>query len=217
MSQQSEVKMSGPQATRGVLLLADISGYTGFLQAVANAHGAEMATMTELPAAYPLMTTLLDGIVTRLVPPFRLSKLEGDAVFAYAPDESFEFRGDSVVDVMRQCYTAFQERRDEAVRLMFCDCAACHGLQSLDLKFVLHWGTYVVQSIAGHEELLGPDVTMAHKLLKNNVSGVVGCSAYVLVTQPATEQLEVPRHESVTHTETFPHYPPMESNIFAFS
>lgn len=214
MSQQSDVKMSGPRATSGVLLLADISGYTGFLQAVASAHGAEMATMTELPAAYPLMTTLLDGIVTRLVPPFRLSKLEGDAVFAYAPDDAFEHRGDSVVNVMRGCYAAFQERRDEAVRVMFCDCAACHGLQSLELKFVVHWGNYVVQAIAGHEELLGPDVTMAHKLLKNNVSGVVGCSAYVLVTQSAAQQLEVPSQDSVAHTETFPHYPPIEANIF---
>jgi hypothetical protein len=160
------------------------------------------------------MTTLLDGIVTRLVPPFRLSKLEGDAVFAYAPDDAFEYRGDSVVDVMRGCYTAFQESRDEAVKLMFCDCNACHGLGSLELKFVLHWGNYVVQAIAGHEELLGPDVTMAHKLLKNNVSGVVGCSAYVLITQSATQQLEVPREESVAHTETFDHYPPIEANIF---
>jgi len=217
VSQQSDVKMSGPRATRGVLLLADISGYTGFLQAVATAHGAEMATMTELPAAYPLMTTLLDGIVTQLVPPFRLSKLEGDAVFAYAPEDAFEHRGDSVVEVMRGCYTAFQERRDEAVRLMFCDCAACHGLQSLELKFVLHWGNYVVQAIAGHEELLGPDVTMAHKLLKNNVSGVVGCSAYVLVTESATQQLEVPRQDSVAHTETFDHYPTIEANIFTLS
>ncbi|HUQ64375.1 MAG TPA: DUF2652 domain-containing protein [Acidimicrobiales bacterium] len=209
--------MSGPRATSGVLLLADISGYTGFLQAVATAHGAEMATMPELPAAYPLMTTLLDGIVTRLVPPFRLSKLEGDAVFAYAPDDDFEYRGDSVVEVMRQCYSAFQERRDEAVKLMFCDCAACHGLQSLELKFVLHWGNYVVQAIAGHEELLGPDVTMAHKLLKNNVSGVVGCSAYVLVTQSATQQLQVPQQDSVAHTETFAHYSPIEANIFTLS
>lgn len=60
------------RGTRGALLLADVSGYTGFLQAVAGAHGEEMATMQELPAAYPLMTSLLNGIVTRLVPPFRL-------------------------------------------------------------------------------------------------------------------------------------------------
>jgi hypothetical protein len=206
--------MTAARGTRGVLLLADISGYTGFLQAVARAHGEEMATMPELPAAYPLITSLLDGIVSRLVPPFRLSKLEGDAVFTYAPEDDFGSRGGSVVECMQACYDDFQERRDEAVRLMFCDCSACEGLHTLELKFVLHWGNYVVQSIAGHDELLGPDVTMAHLLLKNNVSNVVGRSAYALLTQSAAQQLEVPLNESTAHTEQFAHYPPIETRIF---
>lgn len=212
---ESPAKISAPRGTRGVLLLADISGYTAFLQAVANTHGAEMATMPELPAAYPLMTSLLDGIVARLVPPFSLSKLEGDAVFAYAAGDTFDSRGDSVVGALEACYADFRGRRDEAVKLMFCDCAACKGLNTLELKFVVHWGTYVVQSIAGHQELMGPDVVMAHRLLKNNVSSVVGCSAYVLVTDTAAQQLEVPVGGSTAHTETFPHYPPIETHVFA--
>lgn len=214
MSQQPQMKMSESRGTRGALLLADISGYTGFLQSVAAAHGAEMATMTELPAAYPLITSLLDGIVSGLVPPFHLSKLEGDAVFAYAPGESYDSRGEAVVDTMRQCYAAYQERRNEAERLMFCDCQACEGLHSLELKFVLHWGNYVVQAIAGHEELLGPDVTMAHLLLKNNVASVVGRAAYALLTQAAAKELDVPTDDSAPHTEEFPHYPPIETYIY---
>ena len=212
--QQPQMKMSESRGTRGALLLADISGYTGFLQAVAGAHGAEMATMPELPAAYPLITSLLDGIVSGLVPPFRLSKLEGDAVFAYSPVDAYDDRGDSVVDTLRRCYAAYQERRDEAVRLMFCDCQACEGLNTLELKFVLHWGNYVVQAIAGHDELLGPDVTMAHLLLKNNVSSVVGVSAYALLTQAATNELDVPTEASTPHTEQFPHYPVIDTYIY---
>lgn len=214
MSQQSQPNTIGSRGTRGVLLLADISGYTGFLQAVANAHGAEMATMPELPAAYPLITSLLDGIVTKLVPPFHLSKLEGDAVFAYSPDDTFDSRGGSVVGTLKDCYTDFRDRRDEAVRLMFCDCSACEGLNTLELKFVVHWGNYVVQSIAGHQELLGPDVTMAHLLLKNNVSDVVGCSAYAMVTKTAAQQLDVPVTDSTAHTESFAHYPPIDTHVF---
>ncbi|MDQ4081445.1 MAG: hypothetical protein M3123_00925, partial [Actinomycetota bacterium] len=71
---------SGAQC--GALLLADISGYTGFLQGVAGAHAADMAAGRFVPKAYPLLTSLLDGIVERIAPPFALSKLEGDAVFA---------------------------------------------------------------------------------------------------------------------------------------
>jgi hypothetical protein len=47
------------------------------------------------------------------------------------------------------------------------------GLQISDL----HHGNYVLQSIAGHQEILGPDVTVAHLLLKNHVREVVGRSA----------------------------------------
>lgn len=207
--------MTAARGTRGVLLLADISGYTGFLQAVANAHGEEMAAMTELPAAYPLITSLLDGIVTQLVPPFHLGKLEGDAVFAYAPEDDFDHRGAEILECMRRCYAAFRDRRDEAHTLMFCHCSACGGLDKLELKFVLHWGTYVVQSIAGNQELLGPDVTMAHLLLKNNVADVIGRSAYALLTQPAVTRLDVPVDEAAPHTEQFDHYLPVDGHVFA--
>lgn len=206
--------MDGSGGTQGVLLLADISGYTRFLQAVAAAHGEEMATMPELPVAYPLITSLLNGIVERVVPPFRLAKLEGDAVFAYAPDDTFEHRGSSVVDCIRNCYADFRQRRDEAVDLMFCNCSACERLRDLELKFVLHWGNYAVQSIAGHSELMGPDVTMAHKLLKKNVSDVVGRSAYGLLTEPAARRLETPVEDSAIRTEHFEHYTPIQVHIF---
>ncbi len=202
------------RGTCGALLLADISGYTAFLQAVAGAHGEQMATMTELPAAYPLMTSLLNGIVTKLVPPFRLAKLEGDAVFAYGPEDTFDYRGDAVVECMRNCYDDYRRRRDEAVRLMFCDCVACERLGDLELKFVMHWGSYAVQSIAGNEELLGPDVTMAHLLLKNNVSNAVGGAAYGLLTQSAAERLDVPLDQAARHSESIAHYPPIETYVF---
>jgi hypothetical protein len=78
---------------RGTLLLADISGYTAFLQAVAGAHASDMAAGSFVPKAYPLLTSLLDGIVEQIVPPFILSKLEGDAVFAFAPQGELGVRG----------------------------------------------------------------------------------------------------------------------------
>jgi len=199
---------------RGVFLLADISGYTAFLQAVANAHGEQMAAMQEVPAAYPLMTSLLDGIVERLVPPFRLCKLEGDAVFAYTSDDGFELRDGSVLACMKHCYAAYRERRDKTENLMLCDCQACSLLHKLDLKFVLHHGNCVVQSIAGHEEIVGPDVTMAHLLLKNTVTNRIGRAPYALLTESATQYLEISLEGSVPHTEHYEHYPPIQSYVF---
>lgn len=98
---------------------------------------------------------------------------------------------------------------------MFCDCVACERLHELELKFVLHWGNYVVQPIAGQDELMGPDVTMAHMLLKNEVSNLLGHSAYVLVTDSAAQRFEIPLHESTPHTEHFDHYPPIATHVVA--
>jgi hypothetical protein len=204
----------GSSATSGLLVLADISGYTGFLRAVGDAHEAEMAAMPEPPAAYPLMTSLLDGIVDRLTPPFRLSKLEGDAVFAYAPDDEFGLQGDAVLDCMRKCYASYRERRDQTENLMLCTCNACSLVHTLELKFVLHRGGYIVQSIAGHDELLGPDVTMAHLLLKNTVTDAIGRVPYALVTDRAAEHLEIPLGGSLPLAEHYEHYPPIQCNVF---
>lgn len=202
-----------PSGTRGALLLADISGYTSFLQSVAAAHGEEMASMPELPAAYPLMTSLLDGIVGGLVPPFRFAKLEGDAVFAYGPHDALDVRGASLMTCLTDCYADFQQRRNEATNLMFCDCSACEILHELELKFVLHWGNYALQSIAGQSELLGPDVTMAHLLMKNNVAASVGRSAYALVTDAAAKELGISLDDATTHTEHYSHYQPIEAKV----
>jgi len=144
---------------RGTLLLADISGYTAFLQAVGEAHAADMAEGPFVPEAYPLLTSLLDGVVESIAPPFVLSKLEGDAVFAFGPDGQLSVRGQSVVDCLTACYGTYRTRLDEARELMICDCNACVSINGLELKFVLHHGAYIMQSVAGHRELFGPDAT----------------------------------------------------------
>ena len=87
---------NAPTAVSGPLVLADISGYTAFLQSVATAHADDAFADGAVPEAYGILTRLLDGIVSGLVPPFTLSKLEGDAVFAFATDLDV-VRGDDVL------------------------------------------------------------------------------------------------------------------------
>jgi len=200
-------------AGRGTLLLADISGYTAFLQAVAGAHAADMAAGRFVPKAYPLLTSLLDGIVGRIAPPFTLSKLEGDAVFAFAAEGELGVRGQSVVDCLTACYEAYRARLDAARQVMACTCDACASIGGLELKFVLHHGEYVLQSIAGHQELLGPDVTISHLLLKNHVADLIGRSAYALVTESAAAHLDVPLERAVPITEQYEHYAPVRASV----
>ena len=52
-----------PSAASGQLLLADISGYTSFLQSVALAHKDDAFADGAVPPAYAVLSNLLDGIV----------------------------------------------------------------------------------------------------------------------------------------------------------
>jgi hypothetical protein len=202
---------SGP--VQGTLLLADISGYTAFLRAVAEAHAADMAAGTFVPKAYPLLASLLDGIVERITPPFEISKLEGDAVFGFAGDQELRLRGPSFLACLASCYEAYRARVEEARDLMTCTCDACSTIGGLELKFVLHHGAYILQSIAGHEELLGPDVTVTHLLMKNHVTDHIGRSPYVLLTEAAAAHLEVPLEHAVTIDESYDHYAPIRAHV----
>jgi hypothetical protein len=177
------------------MLLADISGYTAFMRAVAQAHAADMAAGTFVPEAYPLLGSLLDGIIERV-----------DAVFAFAPEDQLQLRGQSILDCLAACYEAYRARLDAARDLMTCNCDACSSIAGLDLKFVLHHGEYVLQSIGGHQELLGPDVTVAHLLMKNHVSDHIGRSAYALLTESAAVHLEVPLAHVLPIDERYEHY-----------
>ena len=87
-----------------------------------------------------MMSSLLDGIVARLVPPFTLSKLEGDAVFAYATNADALPRGADLLACIEACYAEFQARLGAAHEVWTCRCGACLRIDTLDLKFILHAG-----------------------------------------------------------------------------
>jgi hypothetical protein len=204
---------TGPDS--GPLLLADISGYTGFLQAVAEAHRNDAFAGGRVPDAYALVSSLLDGIIERVAPPFTISKIEGDAVFAFARGNDEVPRGARMLACMEECYASFRERLASAERIWSCRCAACAEVTRLDLKFVLHAGGYVVQAIGGGAELIGPEVVMAHRLLKNHAAEMIGHSAYALITEAAATVLDVPPAGARPLTETYEHYVPIAARVYA--
>ena len=208
----SPVPAHGQRARRATLVLADISGYTGFLSAVGSAHSLQMES-GQTPPAYPLMTTLLDSIVGSLTPPFVLAKLEGDAVFAYADDEALAIRGDGVKACLQACYANFREHLTKTENALTCTCDACSSGARLDLKFILHHGSYIAQTIAGSTELLGPDVTTAHRMLKNDVVATTGWPAYALLSPAAVDFLEVSGDDGVQLDLEYEHVSPMRALV----
>lgn len=206
---------SMPSAASGPLLLADISGYTAFLRSVAVAHRDDSFADGAVPDAYAMMSDLLAGIVGRVVPPFTLSKLEGDAVFAYAVDAAQVPRGAAMLGCLTACYRDFQRRLDMAHGIWTCRCDACSRIDRLDLKFILHAGPFVIQSIADRQELVGPEVVMAHRLLKTEAAALVGHGAYALITEVAAARFGVPTDGTFSLVETYEHYPPIRAHVYA--
>ncbi len=205
---------AGIATKQGLLLLADISGYTAFLQAVSAAHGEEMAQTGVVPEAYPLMATLLDGIIDRLVPPLTLSKTEGDAVFVFAATEELPLHGRALLDCIEDCYRAFRDRVAEMEAATTCFCTACALGTGLDLKFILHAGSYVTHPIGGRQELLGPDVNAVHRLLKNHAAEAIGSRPYALFSAVAAAQFAVPTEAAALVTETYEHLAPIDCYVF---
>jgi hypothetical protein len=187
----------------GFLLLADISGYTAFLKLVTASHPEMTRPGGEVPPAYPVMSSLLDVVVEKIAPTFLLAEIEGDAVFAYSLGDRLAGEAAKLLRLIRSTYAAFRARVDEVMILHKHDCQACMIFPSLELKFVVHHGTLVVQGIAGRERLLGPEVNVAHRLLKNSVTEKTGRRGYIFVTEAAVEKLELTAETGVTHEERY--------------
>lgn len=177
---------------KGYLVLADISGYTAYL------------ARTELDHAHEILSDLLDLIVDRFKPLLALSKLEGDAVFAYLPETKLS-RGETLLELIEATYVTFRDRVASIQKRTTCECEACRALPSLDLKFFLHYGSYIFQRVAGNLELVGPDVILIHRLMKNHLEETTGWRAYAMTTQACLEQLGVSSDDMHHHTETYEH------------
>ncbi|HET9259660.1 MAG TPA: DUF2652 domain-containing protein [Acidimicrobiia bacterium] len=174
----------------GGILLADVSGYTRFLDDVQIAHRDDAFADGRVPPAYSMMAGLLEGIAGTVDPPFTVVKFEGDAVFAIAADADMP-RGDAMVDWVKRCYVEFADRRTAAGEIWTCTCDACSRSASLDLKFIFHHGEFFVQQVAAHTDALGPEINVAHRLLKNGAAALLGVLGYALFTDEMIHALDI--------------------------
>ncbi len=171
------------------LTLADISGYTRYLAGV------------ELDHAQDILADLLGTVVDAFRPTFTLSKLEGDAVFLYRFDEAVD--GSVLLDVIEGAYFAFQRRLVSIRQASLCECQACVMIGELNLKVVAHYGEVVEQTMVGVTELVGSDVVVVHRMLKNEVS----IPAYAFITDRCIElsSLDPEALGMARHTESYQH------------
>lgn len=164
----SQLQTKGEQS-RSYFVIVDISGYTAYL---AN---------NELEHAGGILAEITELLIDKLSAPFQFVELEGDAVFVHAPEREVE-DPEHLVEIVEACYAAFLLLREQMVANTSCTCAACRAIKDLDLKCVAHFGPYAPQDTPRGTKLVGPDVILVHRLLKNSVIDSTGIAAYALVT-----------------------------------
>ncbi len=166
--------MASNRSESGFVVLADISGFTAFVTATELEHGAEVTGV------------LLGGVMEALAPPLEIQELEGDAVFALAPDDAEE-ADRPLLEAFGRAFAAFSERQREISLDTSCLCRACRGVLGLSLKLIVHHGSFMRQVVRGRSRVAGPDIILAHRFLKNDVEP----RTYVLFTGAAVERLGI--------------------------
>jgi len=102
----------------GYLVLADISGYTSFV------------AQTEIEHAHIALSILLEVLVEKLSDLLTISKLEGDAVFAYVEENKLP-EDRSLLELIDNTYLAFRDRALALYEQATCPCRACRFSRTL--------------------------------------------------------------------------------------
>ncbi len=167
----------------GALVLADISGYSAFVQ------------QTEVDHSWSILHELLDTVVRSVQGRMDVSQVEGDAILFITglatPD---------VIKALEGTFVAFHRRLRDMQAVTTCPCDACARISILKLKFVVHHGRFSRQRLGNVEQLHGADVIVPHRLLKNKVPS----KEYLLVTDAVLERLpDETRGRFTPHSEEF--------------
>jgi hypothetical protein len=144
---------------RAVLMIADIGGYTDYMQFHRSVLGhAEAATSRMLAK------------VVGAARGFDLIEIEGDAAFLSRDVEGLASPDtlDAVTSAVTAMHRAFHRER-QLVQLNMCPCGSCKQTTDLKLKFVAHVGEVATQTIKRRKKLVGLDVIYVHRMLKNPV------------------------------------------------
>jgi hypothetical protein len=172
--------MNSSKPQFGYFLLADISGFSSYL------------TKVELEHAGGILQKLLEGIARKIEPMFRVQDFDIDSVFAFMPEAGIR-QFENLYRLVEDTYSEFKNNLTEISSHITCNCAACRDVTSLDLKFMVHYGEYILSSVQGKPMLYGLDPTFVrNRRWKEVVSVSFGWRGYVLFTERCLAKLHVP-------------------------
>lgn len=175
------------QRQNGLLLIPDISGYTEFVNSVEITHSAH------------IISNLLETILATNELGLELHEIEGDALFFYKSGDPPSLK--VMMEQINRWVDAFNVRLIELMQDL-CSCGACQSIPNLSLKVVGHYGEVGIFTIGNRTKLIGKDVILAHRLLKNSLK----MNQYVLFSSELLNRMvgQEPAERFQQHCENYP-------------
>ena len=176
------------------IFIPDISGYTEFI------------TKTEIKHSNHIISELVEIIIAANRLNLTVSEIEGDAVLFYRKGEPPKL--EELIDQVKKMFFDFHTHLKIIQRDNVCQCGACRSAINLSLKFVVHYGSLSETVIQNFTKIIGSDVILAHRLLKNTI----GKTEYMLLTdkyfstQSENEKQLEPWVKFIEHIENYDNF-----------
>jgi len=149
-----------------LLCIPDISGFTKFMG------------NTDFELSSKVIPSLLNRIVYSNEIGLKISEIEGDAVLFYRNGDLPPFK--ELIGQCRHFYTEFYEQLKELRKKYSEEEDSSKIPDILGLKIILHYGMEIAAvPVGNHVKLMGEEVIVAHRLLKNKIKS----EEYILLSQ----------------------------------
>lgn len=156
------------------LFLADISGFTEFVNETEIIHGQE------------IIIDLLETIIDKNKLSMKIYEIDGDAVIFV--DKETEYSPIQFTENAKQIFAGFKSRINKIDNTRNCRCGACRNIRNLSLKFIVHRSFLSEIKIKNFEKMYGLGLIVAHLLLKNDL----GKKEYILFTDEYLDKYNEP-------------------------
>lgn len=148
-----------------LICIPDITGFTRFM--------AE----NNLEFSRKIIPPLLRNLVTSNILDLKVGEVEGDAILFYRFGALPSIK--ELSDQSRKFYVEFLNQLEALKKEFPHDFEKYISMNKLSLKIVLHAAAMTLSNIEGKIKLIGEDVVVAHKLLKNSVAD----AEYILMSE----------------------------------
>ncbi|WP_221892424.1 DUF2652 domain-containing protein [Winogradskyella flava] len=153
-----------------LICIPDISGFTEFM------------SETNIELSAKVIPSLLNNIIYSNEINLKVSEIEGDAVLFFRKGKLPPFK-----DLITQCKLFFNEfyKQLDVLSQKYSEEKGIRNIPKLGLKIILHFGDDVKSVQIGNRiKLMGEDVIVAHRLLKNDIKE----DEYLLISEALLDQ-----------------------------